>query len=103
MKRCPNCNASMNEDETACPICGETMYRAPQKREGCFVFAFLEFFTLFIPFLGIFLYILFRNTRPRTSRILLITSIIATIFWVLVSLFVVIVGIDIIIAIFSGS
>lgn len=76
MKKCINCATEVEDDVKFCPCCGqmflEEYYRSNHQNQpiatqddGSFGWAILGFF---IPFAGLILCLLWRNTRPLDSK-----------------------------------
>lgn len=97
---CPHCGAELDSRENYCNVCGKEL-QEQRKREGILGYLILGFIALFPP-LGFFEWILFRHTRPKTSKFVLILSFIATIFWVLLMLLLVVIGVGILEGIFDS-
>jgi len=88
MQYCQHCGAQVTEDQKVCLECGKSL-KEPEKREGFFGYLFYGLIAILLPILGFFLYIAIRIKRPKTSRFVLITSIVSLIIWILLIIFVI--------------
>ena len=71
MAYCRNCGAQIGDDTVFCPRCGTRVkeyvaYRQPQYNDdtGSFGWAVLGFF---VPVVGLILYLVWKDTKPRTA------------------------------------
>ncbi len=84
--RCPRCDNEIDDDTHMCPRCGSFigLFRGLSLyRQGNIGFAFLG---LLFPFIGLLVYLAFRNRHPESAAMLFIGAVVSTILAVLLAL-----------------
>ena len=69
MAYCPNCGTMVRDDQDVCLSCGKSLKsgslkRAVQEETSTALYAVLGFF---IPIVGLILYLIWKDERPRAS------------------------------------
>ena len=85
MAYCKNCGAQINDQAVICPMCGVSQETKPAVVDnGGFGWGALGFC---IPIVGLILYLVWKDTKPRTAKAAgkgaLISVIIAVVWYVL--------------------
>lgn len=61
---CKNCGAEVNDNADTCLSCGSAVIRADENDKGGFGWGLLGFL---IPIVGLILYLIWKNEKPRTA------------------------------------
>lgn len=86
MAYCKNCGAQIGDYETRCPSCGAAQYNSapPVVDNGGFGWGLLG---CCIPIVGLILFLVWKDTKPKTSKAAgigaLVSVIIAVVFYLL--------------------
>ena len=76
---CKHCNADMKERKFVCPECGKVQLdESVLTDRGGFLYGFLSFL---IPAAGVFIWLVFKDTKPKTSSAAFIGLIIFLAFY----------------------
>ncbi len=102
MPYCPNCGATVTDDQQKCESCGTRLIEK-EKKEGFFGFLFFGIIALFIPILGYILAALMKISRPKTRKFTLIVSTVGLLLWLALILIIVYIGLDLLIQILGGT
>ena len=79
MAFCKKCGAEINEQDSECPRCGAA--QTPQAADnGGFLWGLLGFC---IPLVGLILFLVWKDTKPRTGKGALVSVICGVVFYVL--------------------
>lgn len=102
---CQNCGNQIDDNAYVCPHCGVKVERQNSRNaeadNGSKVgWGFLSYF---VPVAGLILFIVWRNERPKTSKVCGICALVATIVQVVSSVIVVIVYFVIIVGALSAA
>ena len=88
MPFCPECGATVTDDQLSCPSCGKPLI-AKEKKEGFFGYLIYGIIAFFIPILGYILAALMKISRPKTRKFVLIISTIGLVLYIVLILLIV--------------
>lgn len=99
---CKTCGKEIDENAYICINCGTRIQNTNAEREE--IGFGIKLLCLFVPFIGIVIYLVFRDKHPKDTRMCLILSIVNLLAWfVLPVLLLVLRGLKLILLLNKGS
>lgn len=88
---CKNCGEQIDDKAVICPSCGvaQTQLKVAQSDNGGFLWGLLGFF---IPIVGLILYIVWKNERPKTAKAVGIGALVSVGAWIIMYILLFLVG-----------
>lgn len=94
MAYCRHCGARIDDGATVCPECGTVQNNTPQTTtdDGGFLWGLLG---CCIPIVGLVLFLVWRDTKPKTSKAAGIGALVSVILYVLCYVFAAVIGVGV--------
>ena len=94
MAYCRHCGARIDDGANVCPECGTVQNNAPQTTtdDGGFLWGLLG---CCIPIVGLVLFLVWRDTKPNTSKAAGIGALVSVILYVLCYVFAAVIGVGV--------
>ena len=94
MAYCKHCGARIDDGANVCPECGTIQNNNPQttKDDGGFLWGLLG---CCIPIVGLVLFLVWRDTKPNTSKAAGIGALVSVILYVLCYVFAAVIGVGV--------
>ena len=94
MAYCRHCGARIDDGTNVCPECGTVQNNAPQTTndDGGFLWGLLG---CCIPIVGLVLFLVWRDTKPNTSKAAGIGALVSVILYVLCYVFAAVIGVGV--------
>lgn len=94
MAYCRHCGARIDDGANVCPECGTVQNNAPQavNDDGGFLWGLLG---CCIPIVGLVLFLVWRDTKPNTSKAAGIGALVSVILYVLCYVFAAVIGVGV--------
>lgn len=88
---CWNCGEEIDKNAVVCVSCGaaQTELKVAQKDNGGLLWGLLGFF---IPIVGLILYLVWKDEKPKTAKAAGLGAVISVAFWIIFYIIIIVLG-----------